>query len=501
MRILKCGGVVLAGVMALTALPGWALALTTEAGKLREAVGDNTDVKSLVVSGQINAVDFDFICSEMLQLDNLDLSGCAVVAYEGEATRNGRTHCDVNTLPEGALMSVKASTIHLPTTIVSIGSGALADIDVTSIVIPRFVRTIGESAFSNSRKLESIVLPASVKSVGAGAFSGCTVLKTVEIAGELDSIASETFEGCVGLESVSLPEGIRAIGNGAFAGCAMLEGLMFPQSVERIGSRAFYGTGLRDVDLGNSRVESIGDWAFAGAAGLETVVFPGDLTSIGRGAFFCDSNLRLDEIPATVNEIDDYALAGIGNAGQDVIANTGVERIGNYALANWKGVQKLVLPASLGYMGDGAMAGWSDLAAISAEATVKVPALGDDVWRGVDKKSVILTVPKDLFPDYVTTPQWADFNIQAGSTGSDAPVVSAEKGDVAARFDGLTLVLTASVDIAGVEIYDVSGRRFALPVVRGNSTARVDTSAWNSPVMIVRVVLADGSAAALKLSR
>ena len=70
-------------------MPAAALSVTCEAGGLRQAVGNETDAVSLIVSGEINAADFDFIAFEMTGVDNLDLSGAQVVAYEGEPTFYG----------------------------------------------------------------------------------------------------------------------------------------------------------------------------------------------------------------------------------------------------------------------------------------------------------------------------------------------------------------------------------------------------------------------------
>ena len=131
-------------------------------------MGNETDAVSLIVSGEINAADFDFIAFEMTGVDNLDLSGAQVVAYEGEPTFTGRTSSLANVLPDGALMSVKATTIHLPSTLGEIGAGALADAAVKTLVLPRYLKTIGESAFSNARNLESIVVPESVEHLGKG---------------------------------------------------------------------------------------------------------------------------------------------------------------------------------------------------------------------------------------------------------------------------------------------------------------------------------------------
>ncbi|MDE5941836.1 MAG: leucine-rich repeat domain-containing protein [Muribaculaceae bacterium] len=500
MKIFSLGALALTGFMAAVAPGAYSLTVTTGAGGLRQAVGADTDATSLVVSGSINAVDFDFISQEMRSLDNLDLSGATVVAYSGEATFNGRTEGAPGTLPEGALMSVKARTIHLPSTLSHIGDGALADIDATTIVIPRFVETIGRSAFSNSRNLETVIIPASVRSVGNGAFSGCTALRSVEIAGSLESISPSVFQGCVSLSSVVLPSELKQIGNNAFAGCSSLDNIIFPAGLETLGERAFYGASLHSVDLSFcENLTSVAPWAFAANKNLVSVALPEGVTTIGAGAFFDDSTLALNELPSTLQEIDDYALKGIGAAQTELIAGTAVERLGNYSLAGWKGVQKFEFPPSLGYIGDCAMAGWSDLAALSAETTVRVPALGADVWSGVDQNSVVLTVPTELLNEYSSTPQWKEFKVQAGSTGKNE--TAAVDASVEARFEGLTLVLTAPQTIAGVEIFDAVGRRFTLPSAADSTGMRVDTSAWSSPVMIVRIVMADGSAAAMKLSR
>lgn len=497
----RCAGALLA-VIAAGIIPAEALTVTTEAGGLREAVGDNVDVTSLVVSGNINAADFDFISLEMKHLNNLDLSGATIVAYSGEATFNGRTASAPLTIPEGGLMSVKAAVIHLPSTLNHIEQGGLADIDATTIVLPRYLQSIGRLAFSNSRNLENIIIPASVTHIGEGAFSGCTALKQVDIVGNVDTIPASAFSGCGSLASVSLPGGLKAIADDAFAGCKSLATLAFPASLASIGNRAFYGTGLQSVDLSPCRsITEIGDWAFASAASLQSVTFPETLVKLGKGVFFSDSSLGLTQVPPTLREIDDFALIGIGSAPSDVIASTAVEHIGNYGIAGWKNVGKFVLPSNLDYMGDGAMAGWSALQILSAESVVDVPLLGRDVWKGIDPSKVVLYVPRDLYPEYASTPQWKKFNIQAGSTGSDTPVVAPADAAVSARFEGMTLHLTAPVEIAGVEIFDAAGRSFSLPSQGAGCEMAVDTSAWNSPVMIVRVVMTDGSAAALKLSR
>jgi hypothetical protein len=478
-----------------------AINITTEAGGLKTAVGDNTDITSLVVSGTINAADFDFIAFEMTKLTNLDLSGCTIVAYDGDATFSGRTTSAAAAIPEGGLMSVQSEVIHLPSTMTVIGDGALANTAVKSITIPRYVTTIGRSAFNNATKLESITIPASVTTIGENAFAGCTALKQVVIEGSVEKIAANAFAGCTALTSVTLPDGVKTIDNDAFAGCEALTTINFPTTLTSINARAFYGCGLSSLSLnGCQSLTNIGEWAFAANQSLTSVTLPSNVVALSRGTFFNNSALKLTSLPLKLESVGDYALAGVGDANSDVLAETGIKIIGAYGVAYWKNIQVVKLPANLTSLGDGAMADWSSLQTIDAGATAQVPLLGDDVWGDLEKSSVLLSVPSDLYATYIKTAQWKDFKIRAGATGNHA-TVSDDSQKLSATFEGLTLHIAAPSDIAAVEVYDLSGRAFFMPMTLAGSTADIDTSAWDAQVMVVRVVMTNGTAAGLKLSR
>jgi hypothetical protein len=487
--------------MALGSASMNAINITTEAGGLKEAVGDNTDATSLVLSGTINAVDFDFIAFEMTELKNLDLSGCTIVAYDGDATFSGRTTSAAGALPEGGLMSVQASVIHLPSTMTVIGDGALANTGITSITIPRYVTTIGRSAFSNATHLESITIPESVTTIGEKAFEGCTALKEVVIEGTVETISDDAFAGCTALTSVTLPTGVKAINNDAFAGCEALTTINFPTTLTAIGARAFYGNGLTELDLsGCTALTSIGEWAFAANKSLTGVLLPSELVTLSRGAFFSNCELSLTKLPLKLTDVGDYALAGIGDATSSVLAETKIKTIGDYGIAYWKNVQTIKLPSDLESLGDGAMADWSSLETIDADSTIQVPMLGADVWGDIDKSQVLLTVPATLYATYTSTNQWKDFNVRAGATGNQVTVSHVTK-TLTANFEGMTLHLNAPTDIAAVELYDLTGRAFLMPVALSGTTAAVDTSAWDASVMVVRVIMTDGTTAGIKLSR
>ena len=433
------------------------LTLQVEAGGLREAVGNATDAADLTVSGSLSLPDFEFLTLEMKDLRTLDLSAARVDAFAGDPTFTGRTSAPANVLPAYALL----------------GLG-----------------------------VETLALPASVKSIGEGAFKGCTSLRSATIAGAPDSIAANTFAGCTALASVNIPASVKSLGANSFNGCSSLYAVAFPAALSSIGEKAFYGSAISSADLSATALTSLAPWAFANCDQLVSVSLPARLVSLGTGVFFNDMNLAVAALPEGVTEIPDFALTSTAGS-SDFLKNSNVASVGRYALADWTSVQTFTLPASLTSLADGAMANWSALTDINAETLMQVPALGADVWGDLVRGNVKLAVAsEDMKEAFLAAPQWQDFNVTAKLSDIETSVdVNNAATSITARFEGLMLHLTAAVDIAGVQVYDVDGRSFTLPSYGEGNTFTLDTSSWDARVMIVRILLSDGSAAALKLRR
>lgn len=482
-----------------------ALTVSTTAGDLKSQVPAPAEVTTLTVTGEVNVLDFEFISSEMTALTSLNLADASVAAYEGAATATGRTSTPANTLPECALMLRSLSAVVLPSNLTAIADGAMGGSGITSVTIPQSVTTIGAGAFGNCQSLKSVVLPSSVNEIGTGAFRDCKSLTSAVISGRPALLPTGVFMGCTALSEVSLPASVKEIGDDAFNGCVALAAVEFPESLEKIGNKAFMKTALASADLsGCASLTTIGNWAFADCSALSDVKFGPEVASIGTGAFYNDADLPLGELPANVTKISDFSLRGTAGADPSFLAASQVDSIGAYALANWTAIHALTIPASVQHIGDGAMANWTNLSEISAADVESVPTLGEDVWRGVNQPSVKLTVPQSLVDEFMATPQWKDFDIVGDTTSSDITIADAavDAGGLTARFEGMTLVVeSASVPVAEVRVYDVQGRRFSMPVAAESHRVSVDTSAWNTKVMIVNVLLGDGTAAALKLSR
>lgn len=479
------------------------LTLQVEAGGLREAVGNATDAADLTVSGSLSLPDFEFLTLEMKDLRTLDLSAARVDAFAGDPTFTGRTSAPANVLPAYALLGLGVETLALPQGLTAIADGALAGLKIKSVEIPATVTSIGSRAMADCAALQSVALPASVKSIGEGAFKGCTSLRSATIAGAPDSIAANTFAGCTALASVNIPASVKSLGANSFNGCSSLYAVAFPAALSSIGEKAFYSSAISSADLSATALTSLAPWAFANCDQLISVSLPARLVSLGTGVFFNDMNLAVAALPEGVTEIPDFALTSTAGS-SDFLKNSNVASVGRYALADWTSVQTFTLPASLTSLADGAMANWSALTDINAETLMQVPALGADVWGDLVRGNVKLTVAsEDMKEAFLAAPQWQDFNVTAKLSDIETSVDASSNAATAitARFEGLMLHLTAACDIAGVQVYDVDGRSFTLPSYGEGNTFTLDTSSWDARVMIVRILLADGSAAALKLRR
>ena len=120
---------------------------------------------------------------------------------------------------------------------------------------------------------------------------------------------------------------VIAIGNGAFSGSRVTETVVLPASVRRVEANAFRECrNLRSVSLGGT--ETVGNVAFLG----------------------CTSLLVMD-FPASVRTVGAYAFADCASLTEARFAE-GVREIGYGAFRNCESLRAVILPASLGSIGD-----------------------------------------------------------------------------------------------------------------------------------------------------
>lgn len=479
-----------------------ASAVVAESGRLCDVVTD-TSVESLIVTGEMNAVDFEFIANEMTNLSSLDLSGVKIVAYNGTPVLPlGLSTYSADEIPAYAFMGLNLTSVGLPSTIKAIGESAFASTRIAAISIPQTVKTIGMGAFSDCDALEQVVIPASVTEVGAYAWSGCDNLAKVEVGAGVSKINASTFARCGKLANVSLPTTLTVIGESAFSGCANLSTLSFPTSLISIGNNAFEQSGLTKVDLSQcGNLAKIGDWAFARCTSLVEVSMDDGLDRLGEGSFFDAKTLAGFTTPAAVTEIPAYMLKGAQAIVGSGVLHEGIDSIGDYALMGLRGIEEMTLPSTLTYIGSNAMEGWASLLLLDGTSLPEVPELGESVWYGIDQSAVTLKVEESLVDAFGTTEQWKEFNIEpCGDVTDMDDIIEDAAMSVYAYFDGYDLVVKSTKEIAELWLYDVQGRQQAY-VNPMYAEVNVDTHGMAGNFFIVKLLHEDGSLATLKVVR
>lgn len=488
----------LISLMTLVGLCASAINVTSTPGNLASIVAENVDETTLVISGEINAADIEFIANKMTSLTTLDLSEATIVAYSGSSILLGGTEYNSNTIPAYALAGSSINAIILPQNLQTIDEGALSSTKIKSINIPATVTKIGVGAFANCDELISINIPATVAILGSHAFSDCDNLNIVELG--IQQLNASTFARCKSLNNVTATS-LISIGESAFSNCTALESINFPSSLTTIGASAFQGSGLKTIDFANtSSLDSIGAWAFAQCKSLTTAIMNNNTSKIGEGAFFEDTSLVTFNMPLACTTLPNYIFKGNNNMDTTYAINHNVTNIGAYALMDWIHVTSFTLPNSLEYIGDNAFEGWTSLKQLNAEGIInEVPELGENVWNEVSQDSVYLNVAADMAEAFLAADQWKNFKIN-GVSSVENIIDNDVESRIFAYFDGFDLVIKSYCDICQVNLYDSSARQYATKRPN-NNTIVINTSDWNSRFYIVKALLADGTIAVIKVAR
>lgn len=242
-----------------------------------------------------------------------------------------------------------------------------------------------------------ITIPNGILTIGEGAFADFGDL-TINMPASLLTISDRAFERAdLEEESISIPYGVESIGERAFYHSNFYmskngeRGIYLPSSVKSLGKEAFaesYGYCFANsnqnyhfIDLGDTQLVEIPEAAFRSVKSIEVeaVYLPETLKVIGDRAFVCvEVGTRNGlNLPATVESIGEYAfssgsgkfsfsdgsnLKNIGNkafrsfefidAGTTLVLPDGLESIGEEAFIDIKGIERIVIPESVTFIGN-----------------------------------------------------------------------------------------------------------------------------------------------------
>ena len=258
--------------------------------------------------------------------------------------------------------------VAMPDSIISIGQGAFQSCTwLKSIVLSRNLLSISNSAFMKCSRLESIVLPNSLTELGEQVFSHCSSLENIVIPDGITSLKDSVFNTCTSLKSVILPSSLASIEDSAFTGCTSLESIDFPGSLASIGASAFTTCiSLESIAIPDS-VTFIGNDAFNCCERLQNIVLPDkglylDKSTFINTAYYRDQTNWEDQ----VLYIGKHLIAADPQLSGSYTVKSGTLSIAAFAFSNC-GIQNLVLPESVVYIGTYAFHGCYSLESVTFE--------------------------------------------------------------------------------------------------------------------------------------
>ncbi|MBR3871441.1 MAG: leucine-rich repeat domain-containing protein [Paludibacteraceae bacterium] len=227
---------------------------------------------------------------------------------------------------------------------------------VTEITIPSSVKSIEKYAFAENYSLNTVNLPASVESIHPTAFYNTPWANAkydaapdgpYYIGTTLVEYKGEMPENTV----VDVKEGTTTIAEYALSHPNLVR-VTLPESLKEIGENAFYGSGVESITIPEN-VENIGANAFWECSNLKTVTWNA-IDCKTKGDIFMYGNYNIESFifGNKVKSIPDKLCQGFENLTQIELPSS-IETIGVQAFAA-SGLQSLVIPANVSYIGRGA---------------------------------------------------------------------------------------------------------------------------------------------------
>lgn len=256
------------------------------------------------------------------------------------------------------------------------------------LTLPDGITEIYKYAFYNRTDIKSVVISDSVKSIGDYAFQGCKNMASLTVGAGLTSIGQEVFTGCDSLTTVNWNATAfgTSLSESPFKGCYSLTTVIIGDNVTEVPAKLFLRvSSITNVTVGSS-VTSIGNNAFNYCYKLIEVYNKSSLTltagSTENGYVACyakniydtegQSKLSTDKDGYTTCLVDgDKILVGYVGTQTELTLPGDIKEIKDYAFSNNANITKVIIPDSVGTIGESAFYNCTGLREVTIGANVK----------------------------------------------------------------------------------------------------------------------------------
>ena len=231
------------------------------------------------------------------------------------------------------------------------GANDITELNFPDYILGQKVIGIGDNAFRDNTTLLSIKLSTFVERIGSSAFSGCINMQEVIFNDYLEFIGERAFDNNINLTWLVIPSSVRTIRVGAFLGCGAntnftlyLEGN--DTYLGKVGSQLI----VNNSDKVNVYCSDIYESYFAQAP---NVVLNGSGSSTINESIYPDLIFRtaVNESGITIMGIKNFNDVGDVLYIPEMLNGKMVTAIGQYAFANLRNVQYVILPSTVASIG------------------------------------------------------------------------------------------------------------------------------------------------------
>lgn len=403
----------------------------SEVGSLENTIRslgyDPDEIINLKICGPLNVEDFEFIRTEMRNMEAINLRDVDLSQSYFWDTDSSDWGYVGNGLPDYAFVTMSSLTsCVLPKNITGIGSFAFYGTSLSgSIEIPDGVEIIGDFAFSNyfdenggyslipgyqyiyhNNLKGTLILPASIRIIGEDAFRGCDFSGRLYLPENLEHIGEGAFADCKHFTGdLIIPDKVSEIGENAFSGMtAITGGVTLPKSLKEIKEGVFRDTPINGIDWSDN-ISSFGRYSFSNTKMKGVFKIPESVVSLSLGCF---AYSKIDRVifPPNIYEIP-YGCFQWGQLTDTLTIPNKVEVIGEYAFQGNK-IDALVLPASLRQIKWGAFLECASLSYIRCDAK-EPPMIDEGTFNYVEKDNSTVEVPEESVDAYRNAPGWCEF--------------------------------------------------------------------------------------------
>ena len=380
-------------------------------------------------------------------------------------------------------------TLVIPSTVANQGTnytvtavGSFANTNYSALDIPNTVTVLEQGCFSQCTTLTAVALPNSVFEIGQYAFYGCTALASVSLPNSVWVIGNNAFGGDIALSSVTLPDSTSLVGDAPFGGCTGLTQplhnsthLMFfpqdysgeytiPDGIHTVCAGVFtLCEGLTAIHFPSS-IELIGRDCFYGCTGLTSVVLPQRLGVVMENLFWGCTALQSVDITSTVlMRIGSCAFSGCSSLASVTLPNSDYEYSIYSDAFSGCNLQSIVIPASVGRLGNEVFYGNSALASITMKGSTP-PEIEDGTFvlnedgYGTTYLDPVVTVPCGAEPTYRANEYWNRFT----TIEEDCNSIEDLDAQEAMVYSNGGQVVVEGAELNTVTLFDINGRAIAI---------------------------------------